>query len=548
MDANKIINRYQSGETISSIARDTGCTIDKIRWMLTKAGVLVSRRKRSHDIPKKDVIELYQNDVPVKEIADKFNTSISPIVKILKESNTRKPNWAKGIPYTVYAELNDRDAFKSVCDKLISKKRIAEHYGICYDMVASLYKRHNIDNVSSSTVRSLLNQQKADVPLSKQTFEQLHLQENISLEKIAQMMGISVGFLREHVHKWNIDIHDTRLSPEFQQFSQLSDNEMQRIVNSFNVNELMQKYKVCHSTLKKCLDQKNITIPIRYRSAAEKEIEQFVSSIIPDSTIVVCDKSTINPYELDLFIPEYKLAIEYNGLYWHNELRKSNNYHLTKTKMCEEKGIRLIHIFEDEWRDQKQKCKDTLRHLLGKSEKGVYARNTTIREIPWKQAKDFLDKHHLLNAGSSGSYRIGAFDRDNNLIGVMVFGKSTSERSNEIELKRFVTNKKNNPGLGSKMFKYAINDKQYDRVIAFVDRRWFTGDVKDHIGFEKISETLPALWWTDNVHRLHRRAKTKKQLVTRFGKGKTKVEMMKHLGYVRIYDCGKLKLAWSRTK
>lgn len=297
---------------------------------------------------------------------------------------------------------------------------------------------------------------------------------------------------------------------------------------------------------------KNFDIPVHrwteHISAGQLELENFLTSLGVEFETNV--RTIIAPYELDIYIPEFEIAIEYNGLFWHSEANgKDAGYHLMKTKMCEEKGVRLIHLMEDEWRDQTEQCKATLRHFFGKSERGVFARKTTIREIPWSVAKPFLDEHHLLFSGAAGSYRIGAYDGDE-LIGVMVFGTKTNEGSSpdEIELKRFVTNKKNNPGLGSKMFKHAIREKGYDRVVAFVDRRWFTGLVKDHIGFEVVGASEPVVWWTNGTTRRHRRFMTKEQLIERFGDtGQSKREMLREHGFVRIWDCGKIKLEWCAT-
>ena len=57
----------------------------------------------------------------------------------------------------------------------------------------------------------------------------------------------------------------------------------------------------------------------------------------------------INPKELDIYIPDLKLAIEYNGTYWHAEERQNNIYiHREKSISCHNLNIRLIHIFEFE--------------------------------------------------------------------------------------------------------------------------------------------------------------------------------------------------------
>ena len=45
--------------------------------------------------------------------------------------------------------------------------------------------------------------------------------------------------------------------------------------------------------------------------------------------------------EVDLVSHEHKIAIEFNGLYWHSESAGgiNKNYHLNKTKSCMNHGI-----------------------------------------------------------------------------------------------------------------------------------------------------------------------------------------------------------------
>ena len=304
---------------------------------------------------------------------------------------------------------------------------------------------------------------------------------------------------------------------------------------------------VTDTTINRYMRTHGIEVKRFYHSGGETEIQTFLTELGVE--FITNSKNIIPPHELDIYIPSKKIAIEYNGLFWHSERNGKNAlFHLNKTKLCEAAGVRLIHIFEDEWSNMREQCQDTIRHMLGKSERGVYARNTTIREIDWTEAKAFLNKYHLLGAGTAGNYRIGAFDGANTLIAVMVFGMQNNEKSDkhQIELKRFVTNKKNNPGVGSKMFAYAIKHQKYESVVAFVDRRWFTGLVKDHIGFERVSETPPSIWWTNGRVRLHRRFVTKQQLIRDGGTGQdSKRSILSTKGFYRIWDSGKLKLVWN---
>jgi len=60
-----------------------------------------------------------------------------------------------------------------------------------------------------------------------------------------------------------------------------------------------------------------------------------------------------------------KLAFEFNGTYFHSyENTKDINYHLNKTKLCEEKNIKLVHIWEDEWIYEKEKTKKLIEDII----------------------------------------------------------------------------------------------------------------------------------------------------------------------------------------
>lgn len=104
-----------------------------------------------------------------------------------------------------------------------------------------------------------------------------------------------------------------------------------------------------------------------HRSKEEKQLFEYVKSLCSNRLVANGHRDIIPPYELDIYIKDLKLAFEYNGSYWHQYDEEDPNsiyYHLNKTKLCEEHGIRLVHIFDDEWINENAKTKELIKSIV----------------------------------------------------------------------------------------------------------------------------------------------------------------------------------------
>ena len=120
-------------------------------------------------------------------------------------------------------------------------------------------------------------------------------------------------------------------------------------------------------------------------SSSEKMLLDFVRSIY-DGEIIENTKLVISPYELDIYLPEKNIAIEYNELYWHSEACVDNNYHKMKSDMCKEKGIHLIHVFEDDWMTKKNIVCSVIENFLGCGRQKIYyVRKCKVREVEYAE-------------------------------------------------------------------------------------------------------------------------------------------------------------------
>ena len=272
-------------------------------------------------------------------------------------------------------------------------------------------------------------------------------------------------------------------------------------------------------------------------SVSENEVYDFIKQYVECEQ---SNRSILNGKELDIFISSRNMAIEFNGLYWHSELHKSNNYHLNKTEECEKLGIQLIHIFEDDWLYKQDIVKSRLKSLLGISDRRIFARKCEIKELDSKTSKQFLEENHI-QGNVNSKYRYGLFDKDN-LVAVMTFGNSRFEKD-ELELHRFA-NKLNCNVIGgaSKLFKHFLKQNISSSIISYANRSWSLGKLYETLCFKLIGKTKPNYSYVINGSRLDRFKYRKSELVKQgFDPSMTEVEIMNERKYYRIFDSGSLK-------
>lgn len=284
-------------------------------------------------------------------------------------------------------------------------------------------------------------------------------------------------------------------------------------------------------------------------SLAEKEIEDYVKSFgIKTETKVRGILS--NNKEIDILIPELNIGIEYDGLKWHSDEFKDKNYHLNKTEECKKLGIRLVHIFEDEWMNKKEIIKSIIRNIIGKTENKIYARKCIIQNVNDNEKKEFLEKNHI-QGNVNSQINLGLY-HDGELVSLMCIGKPRinlgrkTSLEDEYELLRFCNKLNTNiVGGASKLFKYFITNYNPTLTTSYCDYRWSIGNMYKALGFTLSHHSQPNYYYIIGNNRKNRFKYRKSELIKEgFDPEKSEKEIMEERGIHRIYDCGSLVYIW----
>lgn len=273
-------------------------------------------------------------------------------------------------------------------------------------------------------------------------------------------------------------------------------------------------------------------------SMPEKDLLRFIESIYKGK-IIQNDRKTIYPQELDIYLPELKLAFEYDGLYWHSSQFKEKNYHINKNIECEKKGIRLIHIYSDEWYMRRPIVESIINASLGLYDKKIGARQCEVKDVVAEDSKVFLEENHL-QGYAPASIRKGLYYKDE-LVSILTISKPRFNKEYDWEIVRFC-NKINTQVIGAfeKLLKHSGIKGS---IITYSDRAKFSGNLYRKL-FKELKPSEPNYFYVkDDYHKYSRIGFQKSKLIENNPKYKnlTENEITQLLGYYRFYDCGNWK-------
>ena len=402
-----------------------------------------------------------------------------------------------------------------------SKATNLQKYGVEYSSQAQWFKNkvsetslknHGVSNISQS-------------PLIKQKKETTCLARYGTKSYLA------------HLNRKNI-LHKDHYNEDYVKSHFIKDGVFLR-------QEAMDYFNVSYATSFNMRDYFNISLKNYVNKLRQ---QKYIFNNIKCVNKLFNDKTILPNLELDIYLKDFNLAIEYNGLMFHSQ-GKSNiakfntptfdkNYHLNKTLLCEKQGIQLLHIFEGEdlnlWLD--------VIHSKMRLNKTIYARNCEIREISnnTQEIRDFLKNNHL-QGYSVYKISFGLYF-NNDLVALMTFGKSRYNKQ-DYELIRFASLRGLHiAGGASKLLSHFEKKFHPKSLISYANKRFSQGNLYEKLGFKWVGDTSPNYFYFKRDLILHSRVKFQKhklsKLLANYDKQKTEAENMLNNGYRRIFDCG----------
>jgi hypothetical protein len=422
---------------------------------------------------------------------------------------------------------------------LNGKVKTAKKYDSNIQCLNSYIKRHNI------IISSYLGL-KYKLPSYDEFNENCRV---LSLIDISRKYKVSSTVIQRWASELKIELNiDNFFEKCKKTYNLVVDNKEKYIElnKTLDLLEISKRECISYEQLKKLFREYNLPIRIHSynKSRGELEVKKFVNELGFDSISVKPFYNNIR-YEMDIYVKDKNLAIEYCGEYYHSSLQKDKKYHSDKRIWCKEQGIKLLTIFENEWYHKNDIIKSMIKSRLGFSEK-IMARKTKFEKIDNDVAKSFHGKYHI-NGGINSSQNFALIHNDE-IVSVLSLSKSRFDKKYEYEIIRYST-KLNTTVVGgfSKLIKNVILELNSSSIVTYADLRFGNGDVYQTCGFNFIGTTVPNYWY---IHKnrledgfINRMAFQKKKLIA-MGWGsedQTETEIMVSKNYFKIYDCGNNK-------
>ena len=358
--------------------------------------------------------------------------------------------------------------------------------------------------------------------------------KHTNLEKYGCEYGVQANEVKEKIKHANDKNHPNII--KYLTSKKITEDFLKsQYYSKITIFQFAKDTNIPYSTCIKYIHNYNLEEYFDFNSAVsfpENDIIEYLKSkgIV---NIIQSERTILEGKEIDIYLPDYNVGIEFNGDYWHSETFKENKqYHYTKSMLAASKGVFLYHIFSHEWFDEEKRIRilDHLDNILHLNENKIYARKCEIKEISSQNKNIFLKENHIQGKDNS-SIKLGLFYNDT-LVSVMTFCKPRFSKKYEWELSRFCSEHGYNVlGGASKLFKYFITHymNKGETIVSYSDIAKTSGKIYETLNFKFLNDSDPNyIWWkSDDDYKTRYQCQMKNEK-----------EIMLSKGYARVYDCG----------
>jgi hypothetical protein len=522
-----------------------------------------------------EIYENYISGISIRKLSNKYNYSFSYIQKLIKSKDYKK-NINKNYP------IKNGYVIVAICK--YTNKKFYDYTNISGALTNHVKSTYNI-NLPSKYKRKTIEYKTGKFWYDKYfdfKYEKIQSTKKCkycdwTTEDIENLSGAYEKHLK-NVHNLSLHKHLKNNPDDNEYFKKeiyddlitckICGGKFKTITNT----HLLKKHNITQLEYK--IKYENKLVSPETKNKLIKNYNQFlkntpyiktssIENFIVDNIPVNFDKSNrslLDGKEIDLLYNNN--GFEINGSLFHTEIfgKKDKNYHLNKTKLAQEKGVQLYHIFEDELHYKPQLVINKIKHILKCSfdSKTIHARKCVISDnVTSNQKNEFLNENHIQGSDKS-SINIAAI-HDDEIVAIMTFNnkrylnKAKKHHSKIYELSRFaVKDSMIITGIASRLLKYFIKNYNPQKIISFADRRWTPNpdnNLYTKLNFRHTQTLKPEYWYYnpkfDRHKRFHKfgfgKSNIKRKFPEVYDESKTEWEMMQELDFDRIWDCGKFK-------
>lgn len=365
--------------------------------------------------------------------------------------------------------------------------------------------------------------------------------ENTNNERYGSAYGFGSEIIQDKVRTGNLERYGANVpnsNPEV--IKHLSNRDwLERELSTKNTKTISEELGCSRSFINVWARTHGIENRIRIYSE-ENEIYEFLdklglTNIERNIYGIIGNPKGLGRRELDLYIPDKKIAIELNGVYWHS----GDEYrHIEKLNLCRAVGIRLLQFWDFQWNEKDNICKSIIKSRLGINEVR-YARKCSIIELSSEEYRQFLNNNHLQGAVNS-SIRYGLMCGDE-LVSVIGFSKSRYDKECDWELVRYANKCGINVVGGFSKLLNRFRNEHSGSIISYCDLMIFDGKMYNDVGFLHIKDTDPGYFYSKGVQIVGRECMQKHKLkdtLKDFDERLTGDQNLLNHGWEKVWNCG----------